>query len=78
MKNVFGIFGILFLLKQLEGMLQFYTLVSTDAAKINTWIAIQGCLCTAIICYLLYSIGKFAYKVIAFWYNPDPNAEIHL
>lgn len=78
MKNVFGLFGILFLLKQAEGILKFYTLAFTDATRIDAWTATQGVLGTAIMGYLLYAISKLAFKVITFWYNPDPNAEIEL
>ncbi|RZJ66347.1 MAG: hypothetical protein EOO47_25430 [Flavobacterium sp.] len=78
MKNVFGVFGVLFLLKQAEAIFKFYSLAFTDVAKIDMWTATQGVLATAIIGYLLYTLIKFAVKVINFWYNPDPNAEIEL
>jgi hypothetical protein len=78
MKNIFGIVGILIFLKSIEGMIAFYSLAFFDAGKIDIWTATEGVVGTAVGVYLLFSIIKWIVKIVTFWYNPDPKAEIEL
>lgn len=70
MKNMFGLAGILILLKSADGMILFYSLIFTDAAKVDTWTAVKGVLGTLVILYFLFIITKIVLKWI--YFVPDP------
>lgn len=70
MKNVFSIVGILLLLKSIEGMIPFYSLIFTEATELDISTIIKGVLGTAIILYFLFIIAKMILKWI--YFVPDP------